>query len=280
MKPFLKIFFSISAVSSISQAECIKERLKDVTSHFKVVSVSDARMVCDDQASKDNQVMIKEPGCVIKLQILKNELKAQSVESDGIYQIYEIGGICSLQVGSEIRLKLSDIRSECCKKFGENGMYGYKTCTTKPSLKHISQPPEEYIRCNLNGVSWKSDSNNSLSKNCDGVNRNLTDSEKVKVAPIIALQLKKELPAVTDVEVLKKFTFKKWTIYKVNSKVSDEPFVFFNGEPSVTTYVGNWSGVATVDETQEIFKWTTENMKGVPKELAQCFAWHVTKERK
>lgn len=120
----------------------------------------------------------------------------------------------------------------------------------------------------------------AVARNCDSVSRELKDAEKTAVAPILVDQLKKEMPNVKDIEVLKKFKFKKWIIYKVNSKVSDEPFMFYNGEPSAATYVGDWSGVARIQDTNEIFDWTTENMKGIPKELAKCFAWHVTKERK
>jgi hypothetical protein len=38
-----------------------------------------------------------------------------------------------------------------------------------------------------------------------------------------------------------------------------------------------WGGAAEFDETDEIEQWAEQNAPGIPKKLAACFAWSVTK---
>jgi len=59
-------------------------------------------------------------------------------------------------------------------------------------------------------------------------------------------------------------------------RVSDNPFLFYSGDPATSHYVALWSGGAKRDEANEIEAWTLKNARGIPKELASCFAWYVT----
>jgi hypothetical protein len=68
-------------------------------------------------------------------------------------------------------------------------------------------------------------------------------------------------------------------IFFVETHVSDEPFLFYSGDPLANRYVTIWSGAARIDEEQDIYDWVIVNAPGIPVELAKCFAWHVTKGR-
>jgi hypothetical protein len=107
---------------------------------------------------------------------------------------------------------------------------------------------------------------------CDGIDRALTAHRKTALAPEIAKQLK-----VSSVDVLQSFRFGTWQIIYVSTPESDPPFLFYPGDPLQTRYVTEWSGSARTDEEQEINAWTLENAPGIPRKLASCFAWHVTK---
>ena len=107
---------------------------------------------------------------------------------------------------------------------------------------------------------------------CDGVNRDLTPHRKAALAPEIAKQLN-----VKSVDVLQSFRFGTWQIIYVSTEESDPPFLFYSGDPLRTRYVTMWSGAARMDEEQEIRAWTLKNAPGIPRRLASCFAWHVTK---
>jgi len=109
---------------------------------------------------------------------------------------------------------------------------------------------------------------------CDAVSRDLPSERKAVLAPEIAKQLN-----VTSVDVLQSFTLGSWQIIYVNTHESDEPFLFYSGDPLKTRYVTMWSGAAGMDEEQEIRAWTLKNAPGIPRRLASCFAWHVTKAR-
>ena len=107
---------------------------------------------------------------------------------------------------------------------------------------------------------------------CDGINRDLTSHRKTALAPEVAKQLK-----IKSVEVLQSFRFGTWQIIYVETPDSDPPFLFYPGDPLQTRYVTMWSGSARTDEEQEIKAWTLKHAPGIPRKLASCFAWHVTK---
>jgi hypothetical protein len=110
---------------------------------------------------------------------------------------------------------------------------------------------------------------------CAGVNRNLTHERKAAVAPEIARQLQNK-----SVEVLQSFQLGSWSIFYVTSHQAEDAYVFYAHDPSTSRYITLWGGVATSDEEQAIKAWILKDARGIPRRLASCFAWHVTKERK
>jgi hypothetical protein len=109
---------------------------------------------------------------------------------------------------------------------------------------------------------------------CAGVNRNLTPQRKAVVAPEIAKQLH-----FKSVDVLQSLQFGSWTIFYVNTDESDEMFVFYADDPLRSRYITLWSGAVVSNEEEAISAWTLKNAPGIPRRLATCFAWHVTKAR-
>ena len=109
---------------------------------------------------------------------------------------------------------------------------------------------------------------------CDGVDRSLSDVRKTELAPSIARQLK-----VPSVDTLRSFRYLDWTIINVDPHVSDAAYLFFAGDPLKSRYVALWGGAATASEGPEIERWVQRNAKGIPRKLAACFAFHVTKSR-
>lgn len=112
------------------------------------------------------------------------------------------------------------------------------------------------------------------SKPCIGVDRSLNEAQKSTLAPLIALQQGWE-----HVELIQSFKLGKWQIIYLENGVSDEPYLFFPDSPSKSKSLGMWAGAATIFETGEILNWTVQNIPGIPKHLARCFAWHVTLNR-
>ncbi|WP_413293501.1 hypothetical protein ACLSU7_00170 [Bdellovibrio sp. HCB185ZH] len=161
MKKLAAVVVIIHVVSSVVQAVCMPHSERKFAGRFEIVEIKEAKMTCDDQAkgSQFDPVVIKKKGRVISLKLRKQTSgkKADSMNVLVNYSIYETGDLCRQQVSDLIELKLRDISSECCFKFGEVGQnrYAYKTCRTTPNVEHLSEPPEEYIRCNLLDVGWE-----------------------------------------------------------------------------------------------------------------------------
>jgi hypothetical protein len=109
---------------------------------------------------------------------------------------------------------------------------------------------------------------------CNNVDRSLTDSSKVALAPVIAKQLHAQ-----KVDVLQSFRFDGWTILYVDTYDSDETFLFYSHDPLHSRYITMWGGAAAWNEEQSIREWTFKNAPGIPSKLASCFAWHVTSDR-
>lgn len=110
---------------------------------------------------------------------------------------------------------------------------------------------------------------------CNGVDRNLSESRKKELAAAILKQEKLE-----RANVLQSFKIDGWTIVYVNTYISDEPYLFYSGDPIMAKRpITAWSGAATVFETSEIKDWVLKNAPGIPDRLASCFAWHVTLNR-
>jgi hypothetical protein len=109
---------------------------------------------------------------------------------------------------------------------------------------------------------------------CDGVDRSLTTERRAALAPAIVKQLH-----VSIVDVLQSFRFGGWSIIYVATHQADEAFLFYARDPLKSHYVTLWSGGARLDEGQAIKDWVLKNAPSIPSKLADCFAWHVTKDR-
>ena len=106
---------------------------------------------------------------------------------------------------------------------------------------------------------------------CNGVDRSLSEARKVQLALVIPKQL-----GLKSVEVLQSFSVKGWYVILVDTHVSDETFLFYSGNPATSSPITEWSGAATIMETDEIESWVLEHAPGIPSQMASCFAWHVT----
>jgi hypothetical protein len=109
---------------------------------------------------------------------------------------------------------------------------------------------------------------------CDSVDRRLNSSEASKLRIELGHQLN-----VDNVEVLQSFKSLGWTILYVTPDNADPAFLFYSENPVNHHFLTLWSGGAKPDEEQVISSWIKESAKGIPDSLAQCFAWHVTKDR-
>ena len=109
---------------------------------------------------------------------------------------------------------------------------------------------------------------------CDGIDRTLTSERKLELAPVIAKQIK-----VKSVDVLQSYREGTWHIIYAKTPVSENAFFFFKADPIKSQYLVAWGGKARPDEEAEIAKWVKGKAKGISPKLAQCFAWHVTKDR-
>ncbi len=109
---------------------------------------------------------------------------------------------------------------------------------------------------------------------CDGVDRQIDKERKVLLEPVIAKQLQ-----VSKADVLQSYRMDNWSIIYVDTHEADEAFLFYAGDPLSNHFITLWSGGASSTEEQEIKKWVIKNATGIPIGLANCFAWHVTKDR-
>ncbi len=110
---------------------------------------------------------------------------------------------------------------------------------------------------------------------CNGVDRSLSESRKKELASAIIRQ-----EGLERADVMQSFKSDGWTIVYVNTYISDEPYLFYSGDPIMAKRpITAWSGAATVFETSEIKDWVLKNAPNIPDRLASCFAWHVTLNR-
>lgn len=109
---------------------------------------------------------------------------------------------------------------------------------------------------------------------CSGVDRTLPKEPTKALGPVIAKQLDAK-----RAEISQSFRFDGWSILYVSTGEADDAFVFYSGDPMRNKYVTLWGGLALENEEKEIRAWTLKNAPGIPRTLANCFAWLVTKER-
>jgi hypothetical protein len=106
---------------------------------------------------------------------------------------------------------------------------------------------------------------------CTGVDKTLPKERARVLAPVIAKQLHAK-----RAEISQSLRFGGWSILYVSTGEADDAFVFYSGDPMRNKYVTVWGGVALDDEEKEIRAWTLKNAPGIPRTLANCFAWYVT----
>ena len=109
---------------------------------------------------------------------------------------------------------------------------------------------------------------------CDGIDRSLPQAADSMLDREIAKQLH-----VAKADLLQSFKSDKWSILYVETHESDEVFLFYAGNPLTRHFVLTWSGAAGIDEEDDTRAWVMKHAKGIPRRLAACFAWHVTKDR-
>ena len=109
---------------------------------------------------------------------------------------------------------------------------------------------------------------------CSRVDRTLPKERAKALGPVIARHLDAK-----RAEISQSFRFDGWSILYVSTGEADDVFVFYPADPMRSKYVTLWGGVALEGEETEIRAWTLKNAPGIPRVLANCFAWHVTKER-
>ncbi|SBT05596.1 conserved exported hypothetical protein [Candidatus Accumulibacter aalborgensis] len=117
-------------------------------------------------------------------------------------------------------------------------------------------------------------SSTAHSQPCNGINRQLDNERKAVLAPVIANQLQ-----ASAVDVLQLFRLGNWSIIHVDTQEADEVFLFYAADPLTSHYTTLWSGAAARNEETQIMNWVITNAPGIPKRLAGCFAWHVTRNR-
>jgi hypothetical protein len=109
---------------------------------------------------------------------------------------------------------------------------------------------------------------------CSSVDRTLTKERGAALAPAVATHLHAK-----HAEISQSFRYGGWSILYVSTGEADDAYVFYSADPLQGKFVTLRSGIALEGEEQEIRDWTFKNAPGIPRVLARCFAWHVTKER-
>jgi len=79
---------------------------------------------------------------------------------------------------------------------------------------------------------------------------------------------------VPTVDFLKIFRSRGWTILYVEDYVTDEPFLFYKGDPFSGSYVTMDAGAVPLDEEYDIEKGIIKAAPGIPSNLARCYAWY------
>jgi hypothetical protein len=106
---------------------------------------------------------------------------------------------------------------------------------------------------------------------CVGIDRHLAKSRAQQLSERVAQQFHDPGATVSD-----SFKLQGWTVVIVDFTNSDPGFVFYRGDPRQEPYVTVWSGAAAVTEEDQR-QWAFKNARGIPPQLAACFAWYTTK---
>ena len=133
---------------------------------------------------------------------------------------------------------------------------------------------KRFARLAWSAIALAVSSGRGLAAPCDGIDRSLSGADKITLAADVAAQLH-----VPSVDVLQSFRTGTWRVLYIDSHTADPAFLFYAGAPSSQKYVTLWSGGAAADEGPAIRRWVSVNARGIPDRLAECFAFHVTKDR-
>ncbi len=107
---------------------------------------------------------------------------------------------------------------------------------------------------------------------CRNVAHELSETERTALEAELSRSL--SLPSV---QVYARLKLGNWAVIYSNISPGDPTYAFFSADPlSGGKPVEFWSGGGPFYEVGDISEWASENVPGVPKELAECFAWYVT----
>ena len=107
---------------------------------------------------------------------------------------------------------------------------------------------------------------------CDNIDRTV-DATQAKGVISALSRHRRSVP----LEVTESLAFGGWTISHVSLQNLEPAYYFFSG-PLPSAPVATWSGAATILETGLVQSQVLDNAPGIPHELAECFAWHITLE--
>lgn len=117
---------------------------------------------------------------------------------------------------------------------------------------------------------------NAAASPCDSVRRTLTAEQKIKLEPIVTRQVSRQID-VQSAKVLESFRYRNWYILYVAPNSADEVFLFYKGDPTTNSYLLAWPDAFSENDEKAVLRTVLSGKtKGIPKELATCFAWHVT----
>ena len=103
---------------------------------------------------------------------------------------------------------------------------------------------------------------------CTGVNRSMTAAQEAADGAAIGRQL-----GMGPVRLVGALRWQSWSIQYIEPAGAEPAFLFYNAPPSTTRYVTLWAGAASPSEERSIAAWAMQNAPGIPRQLADCFAW-------
>jgi hypothetical protein len=106
---------------------------------------------------------------------------------------------------------------------------------------------------------------------CDGVNRTISAEEKLSIENSMA-----KTSPTKKAEIFEYMQVGSWRVIWVNTFDSEPGVLFFSGDPINSEPVTGWGGASIYGEEQEDINWAQNNAKGIPIQLAKCFAWRVS----
>ena len=78
-------------------------------------------------------------------------------------------------------------------------------------------------------------------------------------------------------KVLHAYRLGNWYLFNVDTRVADEAYVFFRGDPLTRHYAALWEGGS--GSQPELRTWARQNAPGIPEALAKCFAFGAASHR-